>query len=114
MAPGEPERAVEAWRALTSGRWSVLDHFDRDGRRYYVARANAPEVGERAGLSERELQVVRAMALGHSNKLIAYELGLHPSTVSGHIASAGRKLGASTRLDLMQRARLLALNPGDN
>ncbi len=105
-APQDPERAIAAWNALTSGRWSVLDHFDRDGRRYFIARANAPEVAECAELSEREVQVVRAIGLGHSNKLIAYELGLHPSTVSSHIASASRKLGVTTRLELVRHGRL--------
>lgn len=103
--PQDPAAALAAWRALTAGEWTVLDQFDEDGRRYYIARPNAavgPTLGD---LSERELQVAHALALGHSNKLIAYELGLHPSTVSQHIASAARKLGVSNRIELVRRLR---------
>lgn len=105
--PGRPDAALEAWQSLTAGRWTVLDHFDRDGRRYFIARPNAPETSSDPTLSERERQVLGALALGHSNKLIAYELGLHPSTVSNHLASAGKKLGAASRIELVRRARAM-------
>jgi DNA-binding CsgD family transcriptional regulator len=103
-------QTLDAWRALTGGQWTVLDHFDKDGRRYWLARPNAPmppaAIGELA-LTEREQQVVRSLSLGHSNKLIAYELGLHPSTVSQHIAAAARKLGVRSRPELLRLARRL-------
>jgi len=41
----EPEQAIAAWRALIEGRWSLLDHFDSDGRRFLVARENEPATG---------------------------------------------------------------------
>jgi hypothetical protein len=53
--------ALDLWRALHAGRWSLIDTFERDGRRYYVARANEPAPHRRPsldGLSERERQVV--------------------------------------------------------
>jgi hypothetical protein len=40
-------------------------------------------------------------ALGHANKLIAWEMGLAPSTVAAHLATAQRKLGVSSRLELV-------------
>jgi DNA-binding CsgD family transcriptional regulator len=43
-------------------------------------------------LTKRELQVARYAALGHSNKSIAYELGLSPSTVGVLLARARKKL----------------------
>lgn len=106
--------AIEAWQSLTAGRWTVLDHFDRDGRRYFVARPNAPTLAGSEVLSARELQVLGSLALGHSNKLIAYELGLHPSTVSNHIAAAVRKLGVDSRLALVRRAKLLQGQAGQD
>lgn len=101
----DPVHATEAWRALHEGRYSLLDHFERDGRRFYVARANTPAVDPLASLTEREAQVVRAAALGHSNKRIAYELDLALSTVAAALKSAGQKLGARSRLDLIRLAR---------
>jgi len=93
----EEGRALDERQALTAGRWTVLEHRDGDGRRYFVARPNAAAITPVAALSERELQVVKALTLGHGNQLIAYELGLSPSLVSKHLASAARKLHAYSR-----------------
>lgn len=96
-------RAVDEWRALVDGRWSLVDHFDHDGRRYLVARRNDPQPSSpRHELSKRELQVSALAALGHSNKLIAYELGLATSTVSAYLVSASRKLGVQSRVGLVR------------
>jgi len=94
--------ALEAWTALTRGRWSVVDQFDSNDRRFIVASRNAPVVTPRAGLSEREEQVARAVALGHSNKEIGYALGIAASTVANHLTGAIRKLGCRSRVDLIR------------
>ena len=103
----KPELAVESWRALVAGEWSLVDHFDHDGRRYLVARNNTPLAGAPgdAPLSQRQQQVVTLAAVGHSNKLIAYELGLGVSTVGGYLTSAALKLGAGSRVELIRAAR---------
>jgi DNA-binding CsgD family transcriptional regulator len=98
-------RALDAWRALASGRWTILDCFDRDGRRFIVARPNEPAASAEPKLTRRQAQIVACVALGHGNKLIAYELGLGVSTVAAHVAAAARKLGARTRVELILRAR---------
>jgi len=88
----DPERAMALWQAMVAGRWSLLDHFDSDGRRFVVAHRNDAGVPDMRGLSWRERQVAAHAALGHSNKVIAYELGLSASSVSEHLASARAKL----------------------
>lgn len=98
----EPAEALEIWRGLVEGRWTIVDHFDRDGRRYVVARRNDPEVADRGVLTLRERQALGYAALGHSNKLIAYELGLSPSTVATHLSQAAHKLGARSRVELIR------------
>jgi DNA-binding CsgD family transcriptional regulator len=90
------------WKALVSGRWSLVDSFDTDGRRYVIAEANSPMVEATANLSIREAQVLACARLGHANKAIAYELGIAESTVAGHLARAARKLGARSRAELIQ------------
>jgi DNA-binding NarL/FixJ family response regulator len=85
---------------LVEGRWTLLEHFDRGGRRYLVARRNEPRVRGTLALSPREEQVAGYAALGHPVKLIAYELGLSSSTVSEHLQSAMHKLGIETRAEL--------------
>lgn len=97
-----PDDALELWQALVAGRWSLVEHFDTDGHRYLVAKRNDPSVRDPRGLSVRERQVVAFAALGHPSKLIGYELGLAPSTVSKHLTSAMRKLGVHTLAELMQ------------
>jgi Bacterial regulatory proteins, luxR family len=88
-----PDEALAVWRGLVAGRWSLLDHFDSDGTRFIVAHRNAPELDDLRGLTSRERQIAGYLALGHSNKVIAYALGLSTSTVSAHAARVRKKLG---------------------
>ena len=81
--------------------------FDSDGRRYFVARGNPPEALDPRALSVPERQVVGFAALGHSNKEIAYALGIAASTVATHLTNAQRKLGAPNRIDLVRAYRRL-------
>jgi DNA-binding CsgD family transcriptional regulator len=92
------ERSVELWRGLVSGRWSVVEHFESAGKRYYLAHKNDPELARDRALTPREQQVLRYAELGQSNKLIAYSLGLSISTVSTLLSKARRKLGSSVDL----------------
>lgn len=101
----DPARALDAWHALALGRWTLVDCFDRDGRRFIVARPNEPRPGPRSRLTLRQTQVVELVALGLSNKLVAYQLGLSPSTVATHLAGAARKLGARSRVEVILRVR---------
>lgn len=50
-----------------------------------------------AGLSPRELQVLRLVAAGHPNKVIARELGLSEKTVDRHLDNIFGKLEVHTR-----------------
>jgi DNA-binding CsgD family transcriptional regulator len=97
----DPEEAVAIWMALCSGRWSIVDHFDTDGRRFLVARRNGPQAEKPAGLTLRERQVAAFLALGYQNKLIAYSLGLSESTVETHTRHAMKKLKARSRVELV-------------
>lgn len=50
-----------------------------------------------AGLSEREIEVLRLVARGHSIKEIAKQLAVAPKTVDNHIQHIYAKIGVSTR-----------------
>jgi two-component system response regulator NreC len=52
-------------------------------------------------LSERELEIVRLIALGHTNREIADQLYLSIRTVESHRAYVRRKLGLRTRSELV-------------
>jgi len=48
-------------------------------------------------LSDREVQVLRLVATGHSNKRVGAQLSITEETVKGHVRSILTKLGASDR-----------------
>jgi DNA-binding NarL/FixJ family response regulator len=56
----------------------------------------------RATLTERESEVVRLIAVGHSNKEIAAQLKISVKTVDVHKANAMRKLGFTGRVDIIR------------
>lgn len=97
------EEATSLWRALVSGRWSIVELVERDGKRLLLARANSPESPERAALDPEERDVVWLVALGHSYKYVAYELGLTPSSVVRRLQRAMVKLGVANRADLLRK-----------
>lgn len=93
------------WRALHEGRWTIVERFESDGHRVLIARENRADPLALPGLTRKEGEVIGQLALGHSNKEIAYRLGVSTSTVSVHAQRAARKLGARSIRDLVRRAR---------
>lgn len=62
-------------------------------------------VGPGGELSERELEVLRLVALGNTNAEIAAELYVSVRTVETHRAHVQQKLGIKARADLVRYAR---------
>ena len=60
----------------------------------------------RADLTEREEEVLRMIAWGHSNKEIAARLNLSVKTIEAHKANAMQKLNMSGRIDIVRYAVL--------
>ena len=81
-----------------------------DGRTYLHPRLGArlaaePEAsGPSSDLSDREIEVLRLIALGHTNSEIAEQLFLSVRTVESHRAHIQQKLGLSTRAELVKYA----------
>jgi DNA-binding NarL/FixJ family response regulator len=105
------EGDVQAMRALKAGasgyllksslRTQMLDAIRKvhAGRRYIL-----PEVAEEIAihaaeeqLSEREVAVLRLVALGRANKTIAHELSLSEDTIKAHLRNIFSKLDVSDR-----------------
>jgi DNA-binding CsgD family transcriptional regulator len=109
----DADEALALWHVLTERRWSIADRFEENGRRYVVAYANEPSPPSLpSGLTPREMQVAALAAAGHSNKEIAYELGVSPSTIASHLASAMRRLRVRTRVGLTKRLVARVPTPG--
>jgi DNA-binding NarL/FixJ family response regulator len=63
-----------------------------------AASADAPvSPAQAAGLTEREVTLVRALAQGLSNKQISQELWITEQTVKFHLRNIYRKLDVSSR-----------------
>jgi two-component system, NarL family, response regulator NreC len=79
------------------------------GERYLNPRLGAkvaaePPPGPPDGLSDRELEILRLIALGFTNSQVAEELFLSVRTVETHRAHIQQKLGLSDRAELVRYA----------
>lgn len=105
------ETAEDIHRAMEAGAWGFLPKTSEMDE--MVAAIRAVAAGEHflparcaqalakrklmVTLSERELAVLRLVALGKSNKIIADEFGIADATVKNHLSHIFWKLGASDR-----------------
>jgi two-component system response regulator NreC len=74
------------------------------GARMVVAEAEARAAAEADPLSEREREVMRLLALGHTNQEIAQLLFISVRTAETHRAHIMQKLGLATRAELVRHA----------
>ena len=91
------EELVKAVRMAAQGRTYLQPEL---GARL----AAEPDVAMPDDLSERELEVLRLIALGHTNNEIAEQLYLSVRTVESHRAHIQQKLGMTTRSELVRYA----------
>jgi DNA-binding CsgD family transcriptional regulator len=64
---------------------------------------------ERAGLTRRELEVLRLVALGRTNREIGQELFLSARTVEMHVGNVLAKLDCRTRTEVAHKAELIGV-----
>ena len=69
-----------------------------------LSRPGQPQVGESVELSDRESDVLRMVASGHSNKAISTRLNISVKTVETYKARAMEKLGLRSRVELVRYA----------
>jgi DNA-binding NarL/FixJ family response regulator len=83
--------------------------IERAGR--LTASLSARRPSAPAGLSARELEVLRLLAGGRTNKEIASALVVSVHTVERHLANAYRKIGARNRAEATAFALAHELEP---
>ena len=95
------EEVVAAVREIASGGSYVHPAL---GARMVTAEAQARAAAEADPLSEREREVLRLLALGHTNQEIAKMLYISVRTAETHRAHIMQKLRLSTRAELVRYA----------
>ncbi|MFI7420583.1 AAA family ATPase [Nonomuraea sp. NPDC049684] len=105
-AAGMVTRAREL--AAQLGATPLLEQLDVLGRRARVGGADEPD-GPPLGLTARELEVLREVSNGRSNREIAAALFISVKTVSVHVSNILAKLGVGTRGEAAATAHRLGL-----
>jgi DNA-binding CsgD family transcriptional regulator len=103
----QPDEALELFEGLVDGRFTVVDRFDNDGRRYLVAFENPPELVALRALTTREREILCRAIEGEPLKRIAVDLGLTPSAASAYLVAARKKTGLRTREEMVRWFRRL-------
>ena len=95
------EEVVSAVREIAEGGSYVHPAL---GARMVAAEAQERAAAEADPLSDREREVLRLLALGHTNQEIAEQLYISVRTAESHRAHIMRKLRLSTRAELVRYA----------
>ncbi len=93
----EPRALIDAVKACAAGETTLGPSVIARLVDTYVSRPTVAAPGL-ADLTDRELDVLRSMASGHSNAEIAGELYLAETTVKTHVARILTKLGVRDRV----------------
>jgi DNA-binding NarL/FixJ family response regulator len=97
------EELVRAVRAVAAGGTYLDPALAESIVGHFVGRAGTPaNIG--VELSDRETEVIRLIARGHSNKEIAAHLGLSVKTVETYKTRSLEKLGLRSRVDIVRYA----------
>ncbi len=87
----------------------TLARLDASGQTAPGTPARVTPTGLVEALTDRELEVLRLVALGRSNSQIARELFVTVGTVKSHVHAIAGKLGAANRVEAVARGRALGL-----
>jgi DNA-binding NarL/FixJ family response regulator len=104
---GKPVEQVE------SSSEEVLIDTVVDGARYLLVRL-PQSTGCRIRLSPREQEIVRMVAKGHPNKVIADVLNISSWTVCTHLRRIFAKLGVGSRAAMVAQLLEMKILPGEH
>lgn len=101
-----PTELINAIRVIASGNAYLDPSLTRKVMGGYVNRAASLRGETKGDLSDREAEVLRLISFGYSNKEIGAKLDLSVKTIEAHKANAMRKLGITSRIDIVKYAIL--------
>lgn len=88
---------------------TLLTAFGRSLEPYYYSASQKPLMHSLDQLSEREQDVLRLIAAGHSNQQIAHSLVVAESTIKTHLNNIYTKLNVNSRLQALTKAHTFGL-----
>jgi two-component system, NarL family, response regulator NreC len=101
-----PKELINAIRAVGAGKAYLDPALTQKVMGGYAVRTTSLRGEGKKELSSREIEVLKLISFGYSNKEIATRLDLSVKTVEAHKANAMRKLGISGRIDIVKYAIL--------
>lgn len=101
-----PNELINAIRVIAEGKAYLDPTLTEKVMGGYLSQSTARKNAAKVQMTDRETEVVRMIAWGYSNKEIAEQIQLSVKTVEAHKANAMRKLGMSSRIDIVRYAIL--------
>ncbi len=101
-----PKELINAIRAVGAGKAYLDPALTQKVMGGYAVRTTSLRGEGKKDLSNREIEVLKLISFGYSNKEIATRLDLSVKTIEAHKANAMRKLGITGRIDIVKYAIL--------
>lgn len=96
----EPEDTLLSINKVINGEMVISNRLTSLLAHALKVENTIPDSASQAGLTERELEIVKQIAQGHSNKIIARQLNIVESTVKVHVKHALKKLKLKSRVEI--------------
>ena len=110
LKTASPADIIRAVRDVYAGKSALDPVVTQKVMAQIIRQESAAFVKE---LTDRELEVLRLVGHGYTNKAIGAQLGISDRTVQGHLARIFNKLQASSRTEAVMRAVSLGWLPPD-
>jgi DNA-binding NarL/FixJ family response regulator len=101
-----PTELIRAIRTVSAGNSYLDTTLTEKVMGGYVRQSTALKNASKVEITERESEVIRLIAWGYSNKEIGARMEISVKTVEAHKANAMKKLGISSRIDIVRYAIL--------
>ena len=101
-----PNELINAIRTIGEGNAYIDPSLTRKVMGGYVNKTESLRGDGKGELTDREAEVLRLISFGYSNKEIGSRLDLSVKTIEAHKSNAMRKLGISSRIDIVRYAIL--------
>lgn len=95
----EPEDTLEYLRQGANGKLVISERLTELLAHALRAEGSHPSDAEQAGLTEREYEILKLIAKGLSNKMIARKLDITEGTVKVHVKHLLKKLNLRSRVE---------------